>query len=337
LNSDRATGIQAWTGFVGQWDNRVWDREFEEVDYVCDGKVVGITPGYIKRDSIAWFCTHRHHPTRGNEAYRFSYLFKYAMEIPDGATSLTLPDDPRVKVLAVSVAQTENDAVPPAAPLYDDFTDRRPVTLRHVYPPPPPPIFEGVTPTAKAIIERKEDFALDLGRPATDDYADQAAGRGVNFAYFDRNGDYTPNSGSGAKDGKLPRLSDGQVAQNDDDTERCVWYDNQGRFFADMGRSVKIDRINTYSWHKAERAPQYFSIWASNAEAMPDAGFKNAQDSGWTLLAVVNSKELGQGGVHGSSIRAAEGAMGPYRWLLWVAEDVGNGTFFTEIDVHVAD
>jgi len=38
---------------------------------VLKGKVVGIQAGYIKRDPIAWFCTHRHDPRRGNEAYRF--------------------------------------------------------------------------------------------------------------------------------------------------------------------------------------------------------------------------------------------------------------------------
>ena len=67
--------IQEWTGFVGQWDDRVWDREFAEVDHQCEGQVEAIKTGFIKRDTIAWFCTHRHHPKRGNEAYRFSYLF----------------------------------------------------------------------------------------------------------------------------------------------------------------------------------------------------------------------------------------------------------------------
>jgi hypothetical protein len=50
---------------------------------------------------------------------------------------------------------------------------------------------------------------------------------------------------------------------------------------------------------------------------------------------VVQTKELGEGGIHGSSVRPGpgDGPLGPFRHLLWVAENVGQGTFFTEIDV----
>ena len=50
----------------------------------------------------------------------------------------------------------------------------------------------------------------------------------------------------------------------------------------------------------------------------------------------MNSKDLGLGGVHGSSVTGLHEAAGPIRHLLWVAQDVGYGTFFTEIDVDVA-
>jgi hypothetical protein len=29
--------------------------------------------------------------------------------------------------------------------------------------------------------------------------------------------------------------------------------------------------------------------------------------------------------------------LGPYRRLLWITEDIVNGTFFTEIDIHEAE
>lgn len=336
---DRTTSVsvQSWTGFIGQFDDRVWDRPFDELDFVCDGNVVGITAGFIKRDPIAWFCTHRHHPSHGNESYRFSYLFKYRLDLPPDATEMTLPDNELIRLLAVSVGRGDNDDVRSAAPLYDDFSDRGPVQLRHVYPPPPPPVFEGVTPVADAAIERREDFQFKLGEPVSTDYADSSAGHGVVFAVFDGDGEYSPHRGSGLVNGSLPRMNDGETARNDDDTQRCVWYDQAGRFYADLRGSVKIGRINTFSRHRTNRAPQYFSVWASNAEKMPDPGFKSATDSGWTLLAVVNTAELGSGGAHASSIRAKEGALGPYRWLLWITEDVGQGTFFTEIDIHAAE
>jgi hypothetical protein len=132
--------------------------------------------------------------------------------------------------------------------------------------------------------------------------------------------------------GTLPRLNDGEVAQNDDDTDRCAWYDTEGRFSLDLGAVRRIGRVNTYSWHRNERAPQWFSLWGSAAETMPDPGFTQGAAAGWTLLAVVDTRSQGPGGIQASSVSFDL----PVRHLLWVAQDVGNGTFFTEIDVHVA-
>ncbi|HEY5138570.1 MAG TPA: hypothetical protein VIJ25_04545, partial [Methylococcales bacterium] len=118
--------VQPWTGFVGQYDNRIWNKT-PDTPGAC---VTGIKTGYIKRDTIAWFCTHRHHPTAGNEAYQFSYIFKYGIDIPQGAANVTLPDNKAVKVFAMTISSNENDAIRAAMPLYDDFTGREPVTLR---------------------------------------------------------------------------------------------------------------------------------------------------------------------------------------------------------------
>lgn len=330
-------GVQSWTGFVGQFDDRVWDRPFGEVDFVCDGKVVELKPGFIKRDSIAWFCTHRHHPTRGNEPYQFSYLFKHAMDLPPAARELRLPDNDKLLIFAITLAKNDNDSTRPTQPLYDDFTHRGPLHLRHVYPPPPPPIFEGIAPIAEVKMERKTTFAdLGMGEAVSTDLADQSARPSATFEFFDADGEYTPNPGSGAKDRTLPRLNDGLVAQNDDDTNRCVWYDNQGRFFIDLKNSVKLERINTYSWHRSNRAPQYFSLWGCNEERMPPVNFSKGGHDGWKLLAIVDTRALGEGGIHGSSVISPSGSLGPFRYLLWIAEDVGQGTFFTEIDVHAA-
>ena len=331
--------VQAWTGFVGQYDNREWNRAFGDVDYHCEGMVVGFKTGFIKRDPIAWFCTHRHHPDKGNEAYRFSYLFKYGLNLPADAKTLTLPDNPRIKILAVTASVNANDAVRPARRLYDDFTNREPIELRHKYPEPPVPVFKGVEPVGAVAIDRRKSYEkLLMGPPVNTDYADQTVGNGAVFRFHDEDGEHPPHSGSGIVGDKLPRLNDGLVARNDDDTERCVWYDCEGRFFLDLKRSAPIARINTYSWHRTNRAPQYYSLWASNDEEMPSPDIKQGEHDGWTLLAVVKTKELGEGDIHGSSVQPSPGreSLGPFRRLLWIAEDVGEGAFFTEIDVHVA-
>lgn len=333
--------IQKWTGFIGQWDNRVWDRPFDEIDFRGDGHVVGIETGYIKRERVAWFCTHHHDAQTGNVPYRFSYLFRYALDVPQGADSITLPNDPRVKILAMTSVQHPIDGAQPAAPLYDNFTDRKPIEFRFEYPPPPKPVFEGVLPTGEADVDRAESFeALRMGPPSASDFVDQHAGHDLEFRYYAGNGDYRPHPGSGARHGAFPRLNDGVVAQNHDDTTRCVWYDNEGRFYIDLGAPLPIDRIKTYSWHRSNRAPQYFSLWGARGDvgdSMPSPAITNDAHDGWELIAVVDSRELGNGAKHGSSVFGRNGALGPYRWLLWIAEDVGQGTFFTEIDVYAAN
>ena len=327
--------IQAWTGFIGQWDNRLWDRPFEEIDYRTEGNVTGFAAGYIKRAPIAWFSTHRHHPTKGNEPYQFSYLFKYELARPKGATTLRLPGEERIKVFAITTATNPNAKVRPAAPLYDDFSGRTPLALRHVYPAPPPAIFDGVEPSAKVRVDRADSFDhLSMGPPTKSDDIDRSTDHDFVFRYFDGQGRYRPHPRAGASGDTLPRLNDGRWAQNNDDTARSVWYDNEGRFYLDLKTSRRIERLNTYSWHRSDRAPQYFSLWGSNAKTMPSPNIHHGSTADWTLIAVVDTRELGKGGVHGSTIYAKDGAgVGPYRHLLWITQDVGNGTFFSEIDL----
>ena len=174
--------------------------------------------------------------------------------------------------------------------------------------------------------------ALAMGAPSTADFADASQGNAVVVRYHDGGGDRQPHGASGATNGELPRLNDGEVAKNADDTERCAWYDTEGRFSIDLGAARRVERVNTYSWHVNERATQWFSLWGSAADAMPSPDFQQGAAEGWTLLAVVDTRSQGQGGIQGSSVTFDM----PIQHLLWVAQDVGNGTFFTEVDVHLA-
>ncbi len=106
--------VQEWTGFIGQWDDRVWKN---------DREISGLRPAFAKRDELAWFASHLHNKNGKNEAYNYSYLFKYKIDLPTGAKSLMLPDDPRIKVFAATAAYNENDAAVPAQPLYDVFKE----------------------------------------------------------------------------------------------------------------------------------------------------------------------------------------------------------------------
>ena len=77
-----------------------------------------LVPGFIKRADVAWYTSHRHGPDGANEPYAYAYLFSYPIDVPEGATTLTLPDNERIRILAISVAD-ESGKVVPAAPLYD--------------------------------------------------------------------------------------------------------------------------------------------------------------------------------------------------------------------------
>src|ERR1022692_1666450 len=108
--------IQDWGGFIGQWDDREWSsKDTSHDDY---GEMTGIKPGYIKRADLAWYCSHHHNAKGANVAYRYSYLFAYPIDLPDGTKSIKLPNNDKIRVLAMSVAE-ENPDVKPAQPLYD--------------------------------------------------------------------------------------------------------------------------------------------------------------------------------------------------------------------------
>lgn len=115
-SKDIEVDVQDWGGFIGQWDNRQWSS----VDSAQDryGEVLSVKPGYIKRADLAWYCSHHHNPVGENVPYAYSYLFAYAIDLPPSAQTLTLPDNDKIRILAVSVAE-ENQKLEPVAPLYD--------------------------------------------------------------------------------------------------------------------------------------------------------------------------------------------------------------------------
>jgi alpha-mannosidase len=140
--------VQDWGSYIGQWDTRTWNVKRVEVPvppepaagdmspraqrarrfraYVREhGPIIrteqewtGLTPGFIKRAPVAWYASHHHSAEGASEAYSYCYLFAYSLEVPPDATALTLPDDDKIRILALTVA-TEGGQVRPAQPLYD--------------------------------------------------------------------------------------------------------------------------------------------------------------------------------------------------------------------------
>ena len=125
--------VQDWGGYIGQWDNRIWKSREKPVPprqgmpAPAPGtpprmrtvtEYAGLTPGFVKRTPVAWFSSHRHASDGSNDPYAFAYLYAYAIDVPAGATTLTLPTNERIKILAATVSD-ETTFARPAQPLYD--------------------------------------------------------------------------------------------------------------------------------------------------------------------------------------------------------------------------
>lgn len=150
--SDNVT-VQDWGGFIGQWDTRQWKPEPDTITQGFGGNTrevpmrkdwavsanhaawdlsfrgspnwsprypedyVGLKPGFIKHADVGWYATHHHTAAGLNEPYGYSYLFVYSLPVAAGTKTITLPDNERIRVVAVSVAQ-EAPGVRPVQPLY---------------------------------------------------------------------------------------------------------------------------------------------------------------------------------------------------------------------------
>jgi len=104
--------IQDYAGKIGQWNNRL----------VAGSMVTDpdqIAPAYINRESIAWYGSHRHNSEGENDTYQFTYLYVLKMQIFPDSDEITLPNNPRIKLFAATVAASDYGDMLRFQPLYD--------------------------------------------------------------------------------------------------------------------------------------------------------------------------------------------------------------------------
>ena len=142
--------IEDWGGFIGQWDTRIF-RNQDDRNWAISAHhapwppadeqqreqrvpsprypedYVGLEPGYVKPASLAWYASHHHTADGLNQPYQYSYLFAYSIQMPQGTRTLTLPDNDKIRILAVSVAE-EDPELNQAQPLYDTLNRTEPPT-----------------------------------------------------------------------------------------------------------------------------------------------------------------------------------------------------------------
>jgi alpha-mannosidase len=117
--------VQNWGGFIGQWDDRQWiardtpiEGRPEQTGHDDYAEVTGIKSGYIKRADLAWYCSHHHNAAGENVPYGYSYLFAYPIDLQPGTKTIQLPDNDKIRILAISVVE-ENPEVKAVQSLYD--------------------------------------------------------------------------------------------------------------------------------------------------------------------------------------------------------------------------
>ena len=123
--------VREWQGPIGQWDSRLktprqlrevyvapmtrgqtWTADAIQSDLVVSydpvsGNVSGIDqirPGFVERDEVALVGTHRH-ARDGDQVYIPTYLFLYAIDLPHGLQQVQLPNNDKLRILAVTVAR----------------------------------------------------------------------------------------------------------------------------------------------------------------------------------------------------------------------------------------
>ncbi|MCX6321268.1 MAG: glycosyl hydrolase-related protein [Bacteroidia bacterium] len=261
--------FQNWTGFVGQHYGRVL--------YFNNMKVASITDAFTKRDNIAWYASHRHTPD-ANDAYQYSYLFKYEIALPKGTRSITLPKNSKIKIFAVTVANNRNEDVIPLQLLYDDFRNDKPVQLRvkeYVTSDLQPvkfaqrPLFSQnidmrQMPRVKAYLKSiGADTVVVTTPPSISDYADKKSGNGATVTYYATG---KSKKGMEYKNEKLDisNILDSQIGKLKD----TVLFDNgEGRIVVDLRKSVNVEKINMYFDQFRNRGSQIFTIWVSSKES----------------------------------------------------------------------
>jgi alpha-mannosidase len=150
----RSVTVREWQGPVGQWWSRLKDiapalREpfvpasagrggtpsQQEVQAGLEvqwdprtGTVSGIDrihPAFVKRDEIAWIGSHRHDPN-GDEPYVSSYVFAYGFDLPAGTREIRMPNDSRLRILAITATNDPVGLVPAGALYVGDIPEPKP-------------------------------------------------------------------------------------------------------------------------------------------------------------------------------------------------------------------
>jgi alpha-mannosidase len=94
--SKQEVNVPYYSGFIGQWGH------------------TGQNVGYLKDGRVAYVGTHRHSSTQ-DEPYEFTYMFMLRLDVPKGATQITVPNDEHIVIFAATATDNANMSQPAMA------------------------------------------------------------------------------------------------------------------------------------------------------------------------------------------------------------------------------
>jgi ferric-dicitrate binding protein FerR (iron transport regulator) len=189
--------------------------------------------------------------------------------------------------------------------------------------------------------------------PRSSDFADAGQGNST-IEWWPSNLNDKRNHPS-KKSGPLELLINGKGQTTEDSPSESVFFRDgaNGLFLIDLGASVPVAKINTYSWHRnwedpalRRRAVQRFTLWGCGGEK-PNTLPTSKENAGWTRIARVNTdaffqvkSEPDRPPQQACSIFSGDNAIGQFRYLLFEVSPTPmpdglppRHTFFGEIDV----
>lgn len=309
--------VQAYTGKIGQYDNRVFDKL---------GRLKGLDKGFIKRDEVAWFATHVHKDT-ANIPYQYAYMFKYSMPVSPASGYVQLPQNKAMKIFAMTVADEPADKAEPTIPLYYEYSWNNPMALNL----PKTYVDENAQFLANCKINRNRDLNALPGKVSRKDYADLHEPNGVTVKYFYSTPD-TIVKNKPTQGLNLSTLVDGMYDLLPNDSVNDVWFEEgESRIWMDLQKEIEIDSIHVFANMSTRRGAEFISLWGSNSSTPPDAK-GDPKQSGWTYMMSIPPCEVWGNSKALYTILPNKGKA--WRYLMWVTEDCGHGPYyFREIDV----
>ncbi|MEI6434777.1 MAG: glycoside hydrolase family 38 C-terminal domain-containing protein [Bacteroidota bacterium] len=313
--------IQQYEGKIGQFDNRTWDRF---------GRVAGLEKGFIKRDEVAWYCTHLHQDTV-NIPYNYGYIYVYRLDASPASETLQLPENESIKIFAITVSDNSFDQIQPAQALYDDFSARQTMTLNL----PKSWVTEQMQPLAQVDVTKKRNMADLPGRLTMKDYADIHQPNGVSAQYFYSGAD-TDQSGLPQTSGAMnvSAINDGMFDLLPVDSANDRWSaTGEGRIRMDLQHEIEIDSLHIFTVQQLNRGQQAFSIWGAKGEMNPEVK-GNPAAAGWKFIAFVQPEDIWGNDKALYKVVTEKNQKLQFRYLMFISEDSPHGPYyFREVDV----